>query len=516
MEVKSLTTLAARCINEGEPQGKVPKVHEEDDFKESEMSAVQAKPDSEVDFLRGRAYIMRHWDVVWKHYAQSTTLQSPHDKPILGSVFIRNKNRALTTGVDGKICLWNLQTGELEWVKCTCRSDAENEREAVEDEPFHAIKQFVHSKKIEAIAISVEGDVIATASADGTAVVWALREQLDQNNSVRFSIEPVLTCKHLLDGEIDPVTAVAFSYPQEKSPQRKYLATGSGKGRVRIFDAMTGDCMSVYDQSHQPGIDWIRGVCFSQDNSTVFAASTGSVVEWDLQTGRRAANEDVDNAIDSATTMAVAPYGVAWGTLFGGIGIGLRKGTAIDVEGVDAVVNAITWSADGKLVVAGTMDEPTPDVFLYKLLSERCEQIAILEKPLLAQLFISTIVISPDNGDIIIGDCNGKLILYSIRRLAERVSFRDAQFLIEQLPPRIRHHDREHSIFPEFVVRHNERAPMGLDHICRYVDLRELPELAQFYKELDVVVRGMIESCIHVMLPEPTSAPGKSEPWASE
>lgn len=374
-----------------------------------------------MDFQLGYEYCMSNWDKAWRLLMQRTILTSPHQKTVLSSVFIRNSKRAVTVGIEGNICIWNLESKELEYCKK------------------------LHEKKIESVAISSDQRFIATASADGTAVLWALKVQNDENSSTRYTLESLQTLDH---GEL--VTAVALSYHQTdlqangavfqtRASYQNFasgypeIVTGSASGKVRTFCGKSGACLAVYDQWSGVPPQWnaeIRCVSFSLDNTFIYAGSTDSVGKWKRSSGIRE-NVDVGDVGD-ATSMTLIPGGCLWGTLFGDVGIASQKGI-IKKKISETGINAVSLSADGGLFAAGNLTAigSCPKVFLCSLTENGCELLRELEGP---QLFISTIVVSPDKGDILIGDGTGVCTVYSIRGLAEKLGLSQARFVLDMIP----------------------------------------------------------------------------------
>jgi WD40 repeat protein len=66
-------------------------------------------------------------------------------------------------------------------------------------------------------------------------------------------------------------------------PERQILATGSEDRTVKIWDALTGECIQTL-QGHRDRV-WL--VLFSPDGSTLLSASENQTVKlWDVRTGQ--------------------------------------------------------------------------------------------------------------------------------------------------------------------------------------------------------------------------------------
>ncbi|MBW4578917.1 MAG: NACHT domain-containing protein [Tildeniella nuda ZEHNDER 1965/U140] len=138
-----------------------------------------------------------------------------------------------------------------------------------------------HTHAVWSVAFSLDGQIIASGSLDGTIRLWqeAGYEQ------------------HMLKGHEGGVCAVAFA---PRSPQRHLLASGSQDQTIRLWGlttqasllgGITGQPLPVAVQHLKTLIghtSWIRCLAFSPDGRWLASGSSdGIVILWDAETGDR-------------------------------------------------------------------------------------------------------------------------------------------------------------------------------------------------------------------------------------
>ena len=225
--------------------------------------------------------IIRIWDADTRQPIK--TFNESEDKfGLARSIVFSPDGKTLFCGTDDGIQLWDAHTGE------------------------HKKILTGHTDPIEEIAISSDGNILASGSWDNTIRLWdahtgehkkTLTEHTDsvatiafspddktlasgsmENSTVRLWDVDTGKTKMILTGHTDPVDAVVFS------PDGKILASGSMDNTVRLWDVDTGKTKMILT-GHT---DWIEAVAFSPDGKTLASGCFDSTINlWDVDTGEK-------------------------------------------------------------------------------------------------------------------------------------------------------------------------------------------------------------------------------------
>ncbi|KAI3906005.1 hypothetical protein MKW92_018702 [Papaver armeniacum] len=161
------------------------------------------------------------------------------DRPLTGCSFSCDGEKLATCALNGATRLWSMPR--------VSRIVA----------PFKG-----HTERTTDVAFSpVSSDLLATASADRTAILW--------NTEGR--------CLRKYEGHLDRLARVAFH------PTGKYLATASFDKTWRMWDVETGVEL-LFQEGHSRSV---YGICFHHDGSLAASCGLDSLARvWDLRSGR--------------------------------------------------------------------------------------------------------------------------------------------------------------------------------------------------------------------------------------
>ncbi|MEO0707315.1 MAG: hypothetical protein AAF050_16845, partial [Cyanobacteria bacterium J06649_5] len=187
-----------------------------------------------------------------------------------------------------------------------------------------------HEDEVLAVNFSPSGQTVATASADNTARIW----NVDTG-------EKIVTLPHE-----DKVLAVSFS------PSGQTVATASADNTARIWNADTREKIAIL-----PHEDKVLAVSFSPSGQTVATASSDSTARlWDADTGKTIAILQHEapvlavNFSPNGQTVATASYDNTarlWNA---------DTGEETATLNHDAIVSTVSFSPDGQTVATASAD----------------------------------------------------------------------------------------------------------------------------------------------------------------
>ncbi|MBS1809642.1 MAG: hypothetical protein JST84_15890 [Acidobacteria bacterium] len=293
------------------------------------------------------------WRCLWwlSHNEKQTLIG--HENGVISVAFIGDGKTLASSGWDGKIKLWDVQSGK-------------------ELATFSG-----HTNEVRSVAISRDGKTLASGSSDHTVKLWDIQSRKELATfsghtniveSVVFNAEnkiiassswdhtirlwDVQSGKELatLSGHTGPVYSVTFS------GDGKLLASGSGDRTIKLWDVQSGKELTTFKIEHQ---DTVFSVAFSADGKMLASGSGDSTVKlWDVRDKRVKANlighhNSVASVIFSrdGKTLASSSWDGTiklWDT---------QNGQALATfSGHSAEVRSVAISEDGKTMASGSLD----------------------------------------------------------------------------------------------------------------------------------------------------------------
>lgn len=196
-----------------------------------------------------------------------------------------------------------------------------------------ASRSFWHTERVNTVAWSPDGTLLASGGFDGIAHVWSVSSG-DSLVSYR--------------GHTKYVNTVAWS------PDGKQIASGSADDTIHLWEASTGKKLLSYE-GHS---NWVLGIAWSPDGKQVASSSwDGTVQVWKVGTGERVSTYRGHSGLVRA--LAWSPDGkyLASGSNDGTVQVTSSGKAIITYRGHTGRVHTLGWSPDGKRIASGGEDK---------------------------------------------------------------------------------------------------------------------------------------------------------------
>ena len=322
------------------------------------------------------------------------------------AVFSPQGRRFITGGADGKLRLWDTETGHqvgqdlvghLGWVDDAVFSPDGHRIASVSDDRTvrlwnadtgQPIGQPMagHTDEVWAVAFSPDGLIVASGSIDGTARLWNANTGQPIGQPLRHPAK-VLSVEFSTDG--------------------RRLVTGSSDGAVRLWDVGTGQQIGPPHRVHEDDAMDILDVAFSPDgHKFASAGADGDVQLWDAETGLPV-GEPLTGHGTQVLSVAFSPDGrrLADGSGDGAVrlwDVDTRQLLGAPMLGHKSAVWTLSFSPDGTHLLSGSQDGTI-----------RLWDVGI-RRPLFGHIGgVSSVAVSPDGHRIASAGDGGKVRLWN-------------------------------------------------------------------------------------------------------
>ncbi|MEB3279321.1 MAG: trypsin-like peptidase domain-containing protein [Lyngbya sp.] len=271
---------------------------------------------------------------------------------------------AISGNSNGTISVWNLATGGL---RKTWQG---------------------HNSSINGIAVSPNGQILATASDDGSIKLW------DLTTAINTDTLPLL---HSLTEHSNAVLSVEFT------PDGRKLASGSWDNMIMIWDIQTGELLNTL-VGHQ---QLVSTIAISPDGKILASGSKDNTIKiWNLETGELI--HSLKGHSLPVLSLAISPDGkiLASGSADGTIALWeLQTAQPIRrMSGHSDGVWSVVISPDNRTLVSGSWDRTVKlwDVETGQLKGNLTGHSS----------YVNTVDISPDGQTIVSGGWDGQVKIW--------------------------------------------------------------------------------------------------------
>ena len=203
-----------------------------------------------------------------------------------------------------------------------------------------------HSNCVRSVAISPDGNTLASGSSDETIKLW----QLNTGREIR-----TLGRGWFSSGHSGGVICVAFS------PNGQTLASGSSDGTIRLWDVRSGKQLRIIE----PRYSTIESVAFSPDGQLLASGhhdTTNQIKLWDVNTGEE--KHTINGHSHPLVSLAFGSdkHTLASGSLDNTIRLwNFRTGMYLDtvLKGHSGLVDSIAFSRDGETLASSSSWDKT-------------------------------------------------------------------------------------------------------------------------------------------------------------
>ena len=233
------------------------------------------------------------------------------NKQPIFSIAMTPDGQKLASNSKNQIKIWNINSGLL---MCTLEG---------------------HSHKVNTLAISPSGEILASGGEDNAIRLWNLETRKN-----------ILTLK----GHSNSIHALAFS------PDGKTLASGSDDLTIKLWNLQTGEEIRTF----QGNSSWIRSVVISPDNKILASSSFDKDIKlWNLETGEQILTLNghkamINSLAISSNGQTLASVSDDTTTKLWNVSTGQEL---ITLKGHASPVSTVAFNPNGKILVTGSNDD---------------------------------------------------------------------------------------------------------------------------------------------------------------